>query len=778
MSGENNIVGLWRDRDGTAGKPIEIEQHVIDSSETGRDMVGTVAEPEAEWIDEEAPPGGRWRRPLALGACLLGSAAWVGVLGYTQYVALAGRAITLSDIVQLIATASAPLALAGVAWLALMRTSRREAHRYARTIEDLHKEGERLELTLTHVSERIRASRNALAMQTDSLSGLGEEAAVRLNSVGESMRGEIETIGRHTVALKNSAAAARADMAVLLSDLPKAQVQTQQMVASLQEAGLNAHTQAGSLEAQLSALVARGREADEIAGGAAERLAAHLSRMEGVSETAGARLEEAAGQMTSAVDAALERAALALSAAREGMEAQGAAMRALVEQSQAALQSAGADSSDALSQRVAAISERAEKMAEIFAQQDSASQEMFARITRDIDDIGARFATIGAQGTTRVDELASAIDKLRTSNDALQLSLNAGGKSATTLIERAETLLTALDASARELEDNLPDAYDRLAEKAEASIAAAQGAGPAIDAIEKKAAATLDRLMEAEGLLARQRTALEGLVNEAGGSLNISRDAVEALSQSIDDAEARAKSLTESAGPKLVAALLQVKETAAQAAERSREAFADIIPQTAATLSAKTKEALEAAITRQVEDKLVEVAQNAENAVMAAQKATDRLMRQMLTIAETSAALEARFAEAKEEVEEADQSAFSRRIALLIESLNSTAIDVTKILSNDVTDIAWASYLKGDRGVFTRRAVRLLDTNELREIQRHYDNAPEFRDHVNRYIHDFEAMLRQVLSSREGSAISVTLLSSDAGKLYVALAQAIERLRT
>ena len=114
----------------------------------------------------------------------------------------------------------------------------------------------------------------------------------------------------------------------------------------------------------------------------------------------------------------------------------------------------------------------------------------------------------------------------------------------------------------------------------------------------------------------------------------------------------------------------------------------------------------------------------------------------------------------------------------MIESLNSTAIDVTKILSNEVTDTSWAAYLRGDRGIFTRRAVRLLDSGESREILRHYESEPEFHDQVNRYIHDFESMLRNVLSTRDGSPLSVTLLSSDAGKLYVALAQAIERLRS
>ena len=73
--------------------------------------------------------------------------------------------------------------------------------------------------------------------------------------------------------------------------------------------------------------------------------------------------------------------------------------------------------------------------------------------------------------------------------------------------------------------------------------------------------------------------------------------------------------------------------------------------------------------------------------------------------------------------------------------------------------------------------MRLLDAGEGREIARLYENDPEFREHVNRYIHDFEAMLRQILALRDGSPLGVTLLSSDMGKLYVALAQAIERLR-
>ena len=73
--------------------------------------------------------------------------------------------------------------------------------------------------------------------------------------------------------------------------------------------------------------------------------------------------------------------------------------------------------------------------------------------------------------------------------------------------------------------------------------------------------------------------------------------------------------------------------------------------------------------------------------------------------------------------------------------------------------------------------MRLLDSSESKAIARLYHSDDAFRDRVSHYIHDFEGLLRQILSTRDGEALGVTLLSSDMGKLYVALAQAIERLR-
>ena len=147
----------------------------------------------------------------------------------------------------------------------------------------------------------------------------------------------------------------------------------------------------------------------------------------------------------------------------------------------------------------------------------------------------------------------------------------------------------------------------------------------------------------------------------------------------------------------------------------------------------------------------------------------------MLTLGKSATALEQHIEQNEKEQREKDSEAFARRVALLIDSMHSAAIDVGKILSDEVDDRAWDSYLKGNRGVFTRRAVRLIDGSETRAIREHFESDLEFQRSVNRYIADFEAMLRRVVAERDGGMIAVTLMSSDMGKLYAALAQVDRR---
>ncbi len=763
MNGVTQVVGLWPDRD----QETRADEALLDLHEYAVDEGG----------DDESPPRD-WALIVVTAVCAITAVAWLVLLGSIYIPRWVAVPPTPEMIAIGIAIASSPLAVIGLIFTLATRNSRSMSRRMTDASIAMRSEQRRLEAALAHVSGQLAREQGELAEANDRLMTLGEEAVHRMKVVTIAMRDEIETLSRYGQSLKFSATSARADLAVLLADLPKAQMETRLMVSALQEAGVTAHERAGALDAQLASLTVRGREADEIAGGAAQKLAAHLSRIESVSANAGERLEEAASKMTDAIDAALDRAATAGDTARSNMDAQSAAMVALVDQTQAALARTGADSAEAIAQRVDDVTEKLEAMGALLASQSETTSMLLDNVRDNLDGVDTRLEALDDKGIQRTERLTSALAALDRHAATLTGSLANGTTTADTLISRTESLMTALDASVREIDESLPAALDRLDAKADASRAKVAEAGPIVLQIERDAASALDRLIEAEALIAKQRAMLDALAGDTDSRLKASSNAAAKLVEAVESAEATTRTLAEGAGAQLVEAMVRVRETANNAADRAREAIGAVIPEATAQFSEKAREALTNAIAQEVESQIADLAITAERAVETANKASDKLMRQMLTIAETSAAVEARIAEAREEVERSDRDNFARRVALLIESLNSTAIDVTKILSNDVTDSAWASYLRGDRGVFTRRAVRLLDSGEVKEIIRKYDEESEFREQVNRYIHDFEAMLRNVLATRDGSALGVTLLSSDMGKLYVALAQAIERLRS
>eukprot|EP01037_Dinobryon_pediforme_P038979 gene38979-47304_t len=223
----------------------------------------------------------------------------------------------------------------------------------------------------------------------------------------------------------------------------------------------------------------------------------------------------------------------------------------------------------------------------------------------------------------------------------------------------------------------------------------------------------------------------------------------DALGQMVDDTIDRTHRFAEEAAPRLVEALLRVRDSATAAADRARDTLASVIPAAAQSLEEHSAAAMERATANAVDRQIASIGDAAEAAADAAERASQRLTQQIQAIADSTALVESRLIEERQERERADQDTLTRRVSLLIESLNSASIDIAKAFSVDVSDSAWSAYLKGARGVFTRRAVRLIDAGDAREIVRLYDEDAAFRDQVNRYIHDFEAMLRAILSQRD-----------------------------
>jgi hypothetical protein len=712
---------------------------------------------------------------LFAGLLILLGLFWLGAAGYALTLAWPGA--NLPAWAGWIATFSAPLILLGLAWLVFGRSSRREAQRFTAAVRAMRRESEALEAVLAITAAKLAENRASLSEESSRLMTLGDEATDRIGRVTGQLARESNELERKAQALDQAAAAARVDIGVLMSDLPRAEEQARAAAEAMKQAGLGAHEQAMALESQLAALAARSREADEAAGGSAQRLGAHLARIESGAGTAAARMIEAAGQMNGVVDQAMERAGEAVDRARHGLEAQGQTMLAMIEQSRAAFEQAGAETTKGLAERLDLAGQKIEMLAGRLATQDQASRTLLGNIGRQVDEIGKLIVLLGEHGDAQGARLGETMGGLRASAEALRQEIAHGDGQAEALTGRTEALGAALAAVTRQLREEMPPAMAGIEIQAERTAAAAKAVTGEMAAMREAAEGAAERTAATEASIARQRESLDALFAALRDGVRDAEEKLNALTALVGEADGAAAQMIRDTGPELVDALVRVREAAAQAASHAREAIAAVIPESVDALVEATRGAIAEAASTPVKAQLDEIGSASHLALATAKAASERLTRQLLNIGETAAAIEERIAEDRAEREAEDAHALAQRVSLLIDALNSTAIDVSKILSNDAGDAAWAAYLKGDRSVFTRRAVRLLDSGEAREILRHYEEEPEFRDQVNRYIADFEGLLRRVLDAGDGSALGITLLSSDMGKLYVALAQAIERLR-
>ncbi|QDX25300.1 hypothetical protein FPZ54_04160 [Sphingomonas suaedae] len=758
-------------------RPLDADELLLVDAETPRDddlLIEDVAA-DRDDAEDDAPPRlrRRWALPtFAIGLILV----WIGVAGWLLQPLVAAPPPP-TELVQLIAALCVPPALIGIFWLLALRTSAAEARRFGKTARAMRAEAASLERVVATLSRKIDANRAELAEQTTALMAMGDTAAERLQAISNGMAAEARAVATSAQTLVESGAAAEKSVGIVLSSLPRAHESMTGMAATLDAAGMKASEHASALDAQLVALGERGREADTIAGGAAQRLAAHIARMEATSESAGTRLEGVAASMSETVDAMLDRAAAAVDEARKGIAAQGEAMLAMLAANQASLDKAGRDSIDTVSTRIAEVEGTIERIGERLGEEQTRIDILLASVTGGIAQADGQMAALHSTGMERTQALSASISALDSSTGAMTETLKIGDETARRVISTAEELLTALDASAREMDETMPEALSRLEERIGSTRSVIAASKPELLALVTAAESTHDAIEAIADVVRKQRDTLAKTQASLLDSLEDGQAKTAELEDVVDRAIANARRFADEAAPQLVDALLRIRETANSATDQARAALAGLVPEAARQLEEAGNAALRRAMDHSVRSQLIELGEVTEGAVNAAARAAERLSHQMLGINEASAAVEARIEEARIERENADRDNFARRVSLLVEALNSASIDISKAFAHEVSDSAWAAYLKGDRGVFTRRAVRLLDSGQAREVSSLYEGDPEFREQVNRYIHDFEAMLRQVLALRDGAPLGVTLLSSDMGKLYVALAQAIERLR-
>jgi hypothetical protein len=380
-------------------------------------------------------------------------------------------------------------------------------------------------------------------------------------------------------------------------------------------------------------------------------------------------------------------------------------------------------------------------------------------LARRLAEMSADMDGLSAQGRITQDGLAEAAEGLAARLTQSRALIDESGASINRLTDDSVRLLELIRASAEHTGTDLPQAMDQAQRR--------------LSAFEQQATGLRELIADAGD----KGAALAAHVEAARGSGTATLEQLTSLESRVAELARGSDALAAQARSELGEAIATLEQASREALTGLQERQSEAIRAIAQGIAGQSAEAIDQALREHAAEAIVELETAAREASETGREAAVQLRDQLSAVNELAGNLERRVSQARQRAEEQVDNDFSRRMALITESLNSSSIDISKAFANDVTDTAWASYLRGDRGIFTRRAVRLLDSQEAREVAGIYQEDADFRETVNRYIHDFEAMLRSVLSTRDGHALAVTLLSSDMGKLYVALAQAIERLR-
>lgn len=778
MAGGSKIIGMWRDRDdsGDVEAKLEQEKTASDTLELGigdrafskeNESVNSDTE-EEEWTAhyeiEAATSSSSSKVEIAILAVL--AVLWTGFFLWVNRDIFA-TLVTAKAGLELIAQWSMPVVLLGIIHMLYMRNSTREANRFADASNSLRAESEQLENRLKTVNNELSIAREFLASETRELEFLGDQSSQKLTTAAKQIKTSLEDGLSSMRKLDDVGESAFKNLDQLREHLPVVINTAKDVTNQIGNTGRVAQT-------EMAAMVTTLKKVGEVGTSATTR----IDGLTKSSQQSLDRLTQTADEIATSFNKQFTDAEGETQRISKLLEGKTAEIIASVQKTRAELAEDTAASTNAIQKDLDALEGTITNLGKTTEHEEARLRALIESLQQSIAQANDDVENLDNSSGEKTATLAFALTALEENCDSLKSSLEQGHGVADGMIERMEKLLISLDSSTREMDETIPRAFERLDERSKSSLSIVENLNDKANSASKVTGEIQNQLEQTEMAIATQHDKLSTFKNAGSEVTEGLVSQIDALAGALKDVQAQNETLAESAGEKLIGALLRVKETAKQASEHSREAMENAISGSTETFEKVSEEALNRIIDQKIASIAPKLEEAVSHAVATTQNTAGHLADQLSSIEEMTTNLEQRILFAKEKAEQSSDENFTRRVALLTESLNSTAIDVSKILSNDVTDTEWAAYLKGDRGIFTRRAVRLLDNGEVREILAQYDANEEFREHVNRYIHDFEAMLRGVLSTRDGSAISVTLLSSDIGKLYVALAQAIERLRS
>jgi hypothetical protein len=781
---------------------------------------------------EEAPgTGGAWVVALAI----IASGLWLGAAGGYVLVYVDGfnwQGLNLQAWIVLGAAAALPLVLIWLATvailqaLALRRTSRllaRTAERLvnpadtaagetARLGDSIRGEIEAVNRALDKALERFASLDQGLRQQTLSIDSTTtqvderarnvaatlDKARTRIEEVARTLSAEAEVAGK-TVEAQSNAAQESATRALEL--LKKAEMALTQRTAALENAGSRAFEGAGKLAGSLESGTERLETVAETAGERAreivERFGAHHKAMTAATDRMSAETTHLEAAMESQREVLGEIAELLAAQAKRIEEAVSGAARnsgAAAEQAAqtvrnaatafeaeiARLRQAGTDAAGSFDEAAQRSQNAAQSARKALDSQQSAAE---SALQRHLDEARAALLSFGAATRqTIAGELEKLHEGLGQRLERLQLELDEALSENTTRFEdRAGAVSRAADAA----EIAVGRTLSRFAER--------------LGAVEEATNASIRVLNDAAESFEARLSRLPGQASEGAGEIRAAiEDEMTALKDVIQSAMEKAYGLTRAV--RAVSRAAAATDFAPRAHEElPRDAY-DLVraglpegrhrdqPSPSVSLRRQAAEPQRPRPTpedgREAAPALDNLARRLTRRITGQPQAESRPAPAPHAAAEPAAPREKSWRDILSRAETGDrprhdtkppraEPAAKPEAVKAVERLQALAIDLDRALENDPPADLIERYLEGERNVFARRLASLHGPEMSDRIRRKYDHDGEFRADVDRYIEEFEAMLHEVARSDSDGVLAEGHLTSQTGKVYLMLANAL-----
>jgi hypothetical protein len=438
-----------------------------------------------------------------------------------------------------------------------------------------------------------------------------------------------------------------------------------------------------------------------------------------------------------------------------------------VAESRGGLEQIGGEAALRVAKRLDGLLQQAEAIEARLQAQTGTAESLAATTERTFQLLDARLAHSTGNSKASLDQLATRIqevnDLLGTIADPMRNAKDATGQLTEAVSALRESAMQTVDV----LGETLPARTVTASQAAETMTGDLAALVAAIDAAHEKAQSLASPISESrEALLAATQgyAAQRDAIEAAGQALVVE---LEQARQLIAEVEEQTQATSLAAATRLVEAMGRVREVATQATGTMRDMLDGII--------GEARESLKEAAGEAMRQSFVEpIAESARAAEEAARSAAERSAASMTALAGTLQLLDQRSHERSTAIEDAGQRDLLAAAALLTDRLASAALSISSALGKPMSDADWTAWRHGERGLFNRRALALLEKREAKALKAELTVNSDLAEAARRYTAEFDALLKRI-DPGGGSAISAALLSSDQGRLAAALTEALDR---